>query len=497
MIGSPELEVDGVDAHGRPCRSCATAPGCSADGGVGYARPMLTLEELRGGRRGRAHRHRRDGDDGHAGPAAGQAARRARVRARHRRARGGGLQLPARRRRRHDAAAGLRDDELGARLRRLRVPPRPRDAAARDAGSRARRSCLCDLEWHDGTPVAPSPRQILRRAARRGWPSAAGRPWWARSWSSSSSARRTPAAPGKGYRGLVPANEYNVDYSHPRHDDGRGRAAPDPARTCGRRACEVEDSKGECNLGQHEVNFRYRDALRMADEHAIYKTAAKEIAHQHGAALTFIAKYDEREGNSCHIHCSFWDGDRTLFPAADGHAFSPLYRSYVAGQIERTARARVLLRAERQLVQALRVRLVRADRRWPGATTTAPARSAPSGTATACGWRAAWPAATSTRTSRSPPSSRRASTASTAGSSSARPSRATPTTPTCRACRRACPRPIRGLEGSVVRARGVRRRGRRPLPQRRAPRAARLRGGRHRLGAAPWLRAARRAACGR
>ncbi len=66
----------------------------------------------------------------------------------------------------------------------------------------------------------------------------------------------------------------------------------------------VEDSKGECNFGQHEINFRYADALRTADEHAIYKNGAKEIAAQEGMAITFMAKFDEREGNSCHIHLS-------------------------------------------------------------------------------------------------------------------------------------------------------------------------------------------------
>ena len=66
----------------------------------------------------------------------------------------------------------------------------------------------------------------------------------------------------------------------------------------------VENSKGECNLGQHEINFRYGDALRTADDHAIYKNGAKEIAAQEGMAITFMAKFDEREGNSCHIHLS-------------------------------------------------------------------------------------------------------------------------------------------------------------------------------------------------
>ena len=120
------------------------------------------------------------------------------------------------------------------------------------------------------------------------------------------------------------------------------------------------------------------------------RTPPRRSPTQHGAALTFIAKYDEREGNSCHIHCSFWDGDGACSRRRTGT------RSRRSTSLHRRpdrahAPSWPPLRAERQLVQALRARLVRADRRWPGATTTAPARSAPSGTARACGWRAAWP----------------------------------------------------------------------------------------------------------
>ena len=73
---------------------------------------------------------------------------------------------------------------------------------------------------------------------------------------------------------------------------------------------KVENSKGECNLGQHEINFRYGDALAAADDHVIYKNGAKEIAAQEGMAITFMAKFNEREGNSCHIHCSLAERGR-------------------------------------------------------------------------------------------------------------------------------------------------------------------------------------------
>jgi glutamine synthetase len=94
----------------------------------------------------------------------------------------------------------------------------------------------------------------------------------------------------------------------------------------------VENSKGECNYGQHEINFRYADALRTADEHVIYRNGAKEIAAQEGMAISFMAKYDEREGNSCHIHFSLADVEdsvhRPLF-ARDEATF----HAFLAGQL--------------------------------------------------------------------------------------------------------------------------------------------------------------------
>jgi glutamine synthetase len=90
----------------------------------------------------------------------------------------------------------------------------------------------------------------------------------------------------------------------------------------------VENSKGECNFGQHEINFRYADALRTADEHSIYKNGAKEIAAQEGMAISFMAKYDQREGSSCHIHFSLADDDGMVF-ARDSRVFEP----FLAGQL--------------------------------------------------------------------------------------------------------------------------------------------------------------------
>jgi glutamine synthetase len=186
--------------------------------------------------------------------------------------------------------------------------------------------CLADLEWADGTDVAPSPRQVLRaqlaRLAERGWTTNASTELEFLVFCDS-----YEDAWHKDYRDLEPANLYNIDYSL------LGTARIEPLIRRIRNAMtgaglEVENSKGECNLGQHEINFRYADALSSADEHSIYKNAAKEIAAQEGMSISFIAKYNEREGNSCHIHFSLNDASGPLF-ARDRSVFE----SFLAGQL--------------------------------------------------------------------------------------------------------------------------------------------------------------------
>jgi glutamine synthetase len=188
--------------------------------------------------------------------------------------------------------------------------------------------CLADIVWGDHSPVAESPRQILRRQldrlAERGWEAFAGtelefivfKDTYEDAWD-------------KGYRDLTPANRYNVDYSM------LGTARVEPLLRRIRNAMmdaelRVENSKGECNYGQHEINFRYDGALKTADGHAIYKNGAKEIAAQDGMAITYMAKFDEREGNSCHIHLSVRGQDGTpLFAEGD----DGLLERFMAGQL--------------------------------------------------------------------------------------------------------------------------------------------------------------------
>jgi glutamine synthetase len=136
------------------------------------------------------------------------------------------------------------------------------------------------------------------------------------------------------YRNLTPANQYNNDYSI------LGTARVEPVIRKIRNAMEaagiqVENSKGECNLGQHEINFAYGEAVATADSHVIYKEAAKEIAAEMGHALTFMAKFNEREGNSCHTHLSLRDAaGKAVFLAKDGHGPSKLFQQFLAGLLK-------------------------------------------------------------------------------------------------------------------------------------------------------------------
>jgi glutamine synthetase len=192
---------------------------------------------------------------------------------------------------------------------------------------------LADVARLDGSPVSASPRQVLKaqleRAAELGWTALAGTELefivfegsYEQAWDG-------------GYRNLVPANRWNADYSVL----ATGRIEPllrDIRNSMAAAGLTVESAKGECNPGQHEIAFRYADALRTADQHAVYKTGAKEIAARHGYALTFMAKPNEKEGNSCHIHLSFRTNNQEPVMAGDGpYGLSRSGAALIAGMLD-------------------------------------------------------------------------------------------------------------------------------------------------------------------
>ena len=193
---------------------------------------------------------------------------------------------------------------------------------------------MADLTWLDERPVDPAPRQILKkqiaRLADRGLIACVATELefivfdnsYRDAWS-------------KGYVGLTPASDYNIDYAL------LASTRMEPLLRDIRVSMEgaglyCEGVKGECNLGQQEIAFRYDDALTTCDNHSIYKNGAKEIADKHGKALTFMAKFNEKEGNSCHIHISFrgTDGSAVFADDTDPLGMSKMFRHFLAGQLK-------------------------------------------------------------------------------------------------------------------------------------------------------------------
>jgi glutamine synthetase len=196
--------------------------------------------------------------------------------------------------------------------------------------------------WEDGSDVAASPRQVLKRQTARledrGLAAFVGTELefivfldsFEEAWEA-------------GYRDLTPGNLYNVDYSIL----GGARVEPLLRRIrlgMAGAGLVVESAKGECNLGQHEIAFKYAEAVTTCDGHSIYKTGAKEIAAQENHSLTFMAKFNEREGNSCHIHLSFRgvDGSAVMADHDSPDGLSDLGRAFIAGQIEHLAELTLL-----------------------------------------------------------------------------------------------------------------------------------------------------------
>jgi glutamine synthetase len=138
-----------------------------------------------------------------------------------------------------------------------------------------------------------------------------------------------------GLAALKPVSSYNEDYHifQTTKEEDVMRAIRNGLYGAG---IPVENSKGEADAGQEEVNYRYSDALDTADNHVIVKNGVKEIAWTKGKSVTFMAKYDHRKaGSSSHIHQSLWtkDGKASFFDPDDKHGMSAMMKHYMAGQL--------------------------------------------------------------------------------------------------------------------------------------------------------------------
>ncbi len=195
---------------------------------------------------------------------------------------------------------------------------------------------LCDTLDHHGEDVPHAPRAILKKQLKR----------LAKAKMAALTASELEfylfdetyeTAHEKHYHGLKTANWYIEDYHvlGTTKEEGIMRAIRNGLEGAG---IPVENSKGEWGPGQEEINIRYAEALEMADRHVILKNGIKEMAHLHGKAITFMAKWNYAQaGSSCHIHVSLWDDKKkeALFhdAASKTHGLSTLGQQFLAGQL--------------------------------------------------------------------------------------------------------------------------------------------------------------------
>jgi glutamine synthetase len=194
---------------------------------------------------------------------------------------------------------------------------------------------LCDLLDHlTHEEVPQSPRAILKRQVARAR-DMGFEPMMATELEFYVFENSYDALRDQGTGGLTPISGYNEDYHifQTTKEEPLMRALRNGLYGAG---IVVENTKGEADSGQAEINVRYTDALEMADAHVIIKNATKEIAHGIGKSVTFMAKYaTDKAGSSSHVHQSLWtpDGTPAFHDPEDPHGMSAVMKQFLAGQL--------------------------------------------------------------------------------------------------------------------------------------------------------------------
>lgn len=194
---------------------------------------------------------------------------------------------------------------------------------------------LCDiLDHHHHKPISHSPRQILKRQIERleelGYTIKAATELEFFIFEKSFDEIRK-----NNFRDIEPVSGYNQDYHifQTSKEENVMRPLRNHLYAAG---IPVENSKGEAERGQEELNIRYDEALMCADHHTIAKHATKEIAWQQGHAVSFMPKWDhEMVGSAAHVHQSLWQGDEpAFFDPKDELGMSKVMKHYMAGLIK-------------------------------------------------------------------------------------------------------------------------------------------------------------------
>lgn len=194
---------------------------------------------------------------------------------------------------------------------------------------------ICDILDHDThAPVPHSPRQILKAQVARA--EAMGlTPMMATELEFFMFEKSFTEIRKSSYRDLVPFSGYNEDYNifQTTREEHVMRPIRNHLYAAG---VPVENTKGEAEVGQAELNIRYSAGVQASDNHTIAKQAVKEIADAQGHAVTFLPKWDATKvGSSAHIHQSmFKDGANAFYDADRPRCMSALMENYVAGLLK-------------------------------------------------------------------------------------------------------------------------------------------------------------------
>ncbi|MGC3938636.1 glutamine synthetase family protein [Roseobacter sp. EG26] len=193
---------------------------------------------------------------------------------------------------------------------------------------------LCDvLDHHTHQPVPHSPRAVLKKQIARldalGFTAMMATELEFFLFEKSFDDIRK-----NGFRDLAPISGYNEDYHilQTTKEEAIMRPLRNHLYAAG---VPVENTKGEAEAGQEELNIRYAEALDCADHHSLAKHAVKEIAWQQGHAASFMPKWNAgKVGSSSHVHQSLWQGGKPVFYQEGADlGMSDLMQHYMAGLI--------------------------------------------------------------------------------------------------------------------------------------------------------------------
>jgi glutamine synthetase len=206
-------------------------------------------------------------------------------------------------------------------------------------------ACMRRLPWHprtvltlsdafdrQGVAVSVSPRQMLRRQLKRlserGWAGLAGTELEFQLFTNTYEEAWRSA-----YQTLHPATDFSGDYSM-LDTRGNGALLADLSEALRIAGVDLESVLCEAAPGQHEAVLACRDPMTTADNHALAKFAAKNVAARATQSVTFMAKLDQNAGNACHVHFSLRDLDGVpIMAGSDQYGFSSVMRGFLAGQL--------------------------------------------------------------------------------------------------------------------------------------------------------------------